>query len=119
MDRLQQLERKARLWHILRAAEKIESFAAGRPAHDYEHDDLLASAVEHQLMIIGEALNRAQQVDPELLTLITNARRIIGLRHQLVHNYPHIDPVRIRQIVTDDLPLLLREVRALLGPPPA
>lgn len=56
MDHLQQLERKARLWHIEQATEKIVS---------------------------------------------------------------HVDSERIWRIIVDDLPLLLREVRALLGPPPA
>jgi uncharacterized protein with HEPN domain len=32
-----------------------------------------------------------------------------------VHNYPHIDTAEIFKIVTDDLPVLLAEVRALLN----
>jgi len=118
MDPLQQLERKARLWHIVRAAEKIQTFTEGRSPRYYD-DELLASAVERQLTIIGEALNRAKQVDPELVAQITDADGIIGLRNQLIHNYPHIDAERIWRIVEEDLPLLLAEVRALLGASPA
>jgi uncharacterized protein with HEPN domain len=119
MDHLQQLERKARLWHIAQAAEKIEIFVAGRSAQDYEHDDILASAIERQFIVIGEALNRAKEVDPGLMEQLTDANGIIGLRNQLVHNYPHVDGARIWRIIDEDLPVLIREVRALLGPPPA
>ncbi|HEX8409575.1 MAG TPA: HepT-like ribonuclease domain-containing protein [Thermoanaerobaculia bacterium] len=115
MNQLQQLERKSRLWHIEGAARAIQEFAGNRSLEEYERDDLLVAAVERQLIIIGEALNRASQVDPELVSQISDAAGIIGLRHQLVHNYPHIDTAEIFKIVTDDLPVLLTEVRALLN----
>jgi uncharacterized protein with HEPN domain len=119
MNHLQQLERKARLWHVARAAETIQTFIAGRSAQEYEQDAVLASAIERQLITIGEALHRAKQADPELVNQLTDVNGIIGLRNQLVHNYPNVDATRIWRIIEDDLPVLLREVRALLGPPPA
>lgn len=115
MNHLQQLERKSRLWHIERAAREIQEFVAGRSLEEYENDNLLSAAIERQFTIIGEALHRATQVDPELISKISDTSDIIGLRHQLVHNYPNIDAERIWKIIHDDLPLLLTEVRALLA----
>jgi uncharacterized protein with HEPN domain len=40
---------------------------------------------------------------------------IIACRNQLVHNYPRISPERIWDIISNDLSVLLREVRALLA----
>jgi uncharacterized protein with HEPN domain len=118
MNDLQQLERRTRLSHIEKAATKIEAFTTGRTVADYEHDDMLAAAVERQFMIIGEALNRALEVDPSLMNAISEPDAIIGLRNQLVHNYPRISTERIWTIIEEDLPVLLREVRALLSETP-
>ncbi|HVE70254.1 MAG TPA: HepT-like ribonuclease domain-containing protein [Thermoanaerobaculia bacterium] len=115
MDHLQQLERKSRLWHIERAAHDIQTFIEGRRREDYESEQVLALAIERELIIIGEALQRALQVDPELAERISDTRRIVNLRNQLVHNYPNIETERIWDIIHDDLPLLLTEVRALLA----
>jgi uncharacterized protein with HEPN domain len=115
MNHLQQLERKSRLWHIERAGREIQEIATGRTVDDYDRDRMLSAAIERLFIIIGEALHRALQVDPELATHISNVTRIVNLRHQLVHNYPNVDAERIWSIIEKDLPLLLREVRALLA----
>ena len=46
------------LHDILEACELIEDAARGRSLADYERDRLLRSAVERNVEIIGEALNR-------------------------------------------------------------
>ena len=117
MNQIEQLERKSRLWHIDHAASMILEFIEGRSFDDYESDSLIRSAVERQLITVGEALRRAVEVDPEIAVHITNSPQIIACRNFLVHNYPRIDSNEIWRIVTDDLPLLVTEVRALLASP--
>ena len=119
MNELEQLERKTRLWHIEKAAGKITTFIAGRTLEQFATDAMLRSAVERELITIGEAMTRAEQVDPELVNLISDVPGIIACRNQLVHNYPRITADRIWEIVTEHVPVLLGEVRALLSSPPA
>jgi uncharacterized protein with HEPN domain len=78
---------------------------------------MLSAAIERLFITIGEALQRALRADPDLASHISDVKRIINLRHQLVHNYPQIDAQQIWEIISDDLPLLLTEVRALLETP--
>lgn len=117
MNQLEQLERKARLWHIQRAASSIVEFTTGRTSTDYEDDEILRLAIERQMITIGEALRRAMEVDPALVEQITRTDEIIAFRNQLVHNYPQIDNKKVWKIIETDLPVLLDEVRVLLATP--
>jgi uncharacterized protein with HEPN domain len=115
MNHLELLERKTRLWHIEQAAYEIVTFTAGKTPKDYETDVVLRYAIERQLITIGEALTRALRVDPELAHHISETPQIVSFRNQLVHNYPGIDAAQVWDIITTDLPVLLREVRTLLA----
>ena len=115
MNELARLERKTRLWHIEKAANNIREFTAGRSLEHFLADSMLRSAVERELIIIGEAMARAEEVDPQLANLITDVPGIIACRNQLVHNYPRIAADRIWEIVSLHVRLLLREVRSLLA----
>ena len=115
MTPLEQLERRSRLWHVQESAEAISEFTDGRSADDLTGNRMMRMAVERAFITIGEALARAIDADPDLTEQISDARAIIGLRNQLVHNYPRIDMARIWEIVQRDLPRLLTEVRALLA----
>lgn len=115
MNHLELLERKSRLWHIERAAGKAVALTADKTHEGYESDDLLQDAVAMQLIRIGEALPRALQVHPELAQHISDTSQIVSLGNQLLHNYPGIETTRVWNVIQTDLPLLLREVRALLA----
>ena len=57
-------------------------------AASYASDELRKSAVERQLEIIGEALNRLRKADPEVAQRIPDISRIVGLRNILAHGLP-------------------------------
>ncbi len=78
-------------------------------------DPLLRSDVERQLEIIGEALNQLAKIDPDKATTITDYRRIIALRNVLVHGYARVDRQVIWNIIERSLPVLRREVDALMN----
>ena len=103
---------------ILDSGESIQQYTAGASFGEYEQSRMLRMAVEREMMIIGEALNVALQKDPTLADIITDARKIVGFRHILVHVYSLIDNERVWETITRDIPLLLAEVRALLPPAP-
>ena len=69
-------------------------------------------SVERALSIIGEALSKAEKIDPNLP--VTNIKQIIGLRHILVHDYDKIDGPRLFLILQKNLPLLKKEVENIL-----
>ena len=47
--------------------------------------------------------------------LITDKRKIIGLRHILTHDYDFVSPEIIWKILTNNLPLLKKEVEEILN----
>jgi uncharacterized protein with HEPN domain len=77
---------------------------------------MLRSAVEREFSKLGEAMRRLRQVDPDISSQITDVPGIIGFRNQLIHNYPAIEADEVWEIVQQEIPRLLAEVRALLPP---
>ena len=103
------------LYDILKACEAIEEFTAGKRFDDYDGDLLLRSAVERQLMIVGEAMSQATRSDDELAEEIEDAREIINLRNIIVHGYTVVENETIWGILQADVPKLHDQVRRLLG----
>lgn len=53
----------------------------------YRKDVMLKRAIERNLEIIGEAMNRILKKDILFENKIANAKSIIGLRNQVIHAY--------------------------------
>jgi len=66
------------------------------------------SAIERQLSIIGETVNKFDKLQPELT--LENARKIAGFRNRLIHTYDAVDPTIVWAIIKKHLPLLKEEV---------
>jgi len=79
----------------------------------YESNKQLRRAVEHELEIIGEAINRIIKINPEID--ISNSKRIVNLRNFVIHAYDNVDNVIIWGIIDKDLPLLKMQVAELLN----
>ena len=84
-----------------------------RNFNSYESNKLLRRAVERELEIIGEAVNRLIKLDSTLE--ISNARRIVNLRNWVIHSYDNVDNVIIWGIIDKDLPLLQEEIKKYLN----
>ena len=102
------------LFDIHQACKTLWDFIRDKSLQDYNADLLLRSGVERQLMIIGEALNQAYQLDPALSESVSNIREIINLRNVIVHGYAIVENETIWGIIEDDLPQLYKEVQMLL-----
>jgi uncharacterized protein with HEPN domain len=50
------------LWDALAAADRVRRFTSGKTFEHYQADDLLSSAVERQLGIVGEALIKLRKI---------------------------------------------------------
>lgn len=82
---------RAWLWDVQQAADKIAAFVQDRDLADYLADPMVRSAVERQLEIIGEALNRLSQAAPDIVRRIPDVRRAIAMRNALIHGYAEVD----------------------------
>jgi uncharacterized protein with HEPN domain len=77
------------------------------------HNDLKTrKAVERNIEIIGEAMRRIKEVDPDIL--ISDSRKIIDTRNRIIHGYDSVSADLIWIIITRYLPILEREVKDLL-----
>ena len=111
------MRREARvlLWDAREAAEDIAKFLADCDRSAYLSDKMLRSAVERQLIIIGEALNRLSQDFPVIAEKIPQLREVVGFRHVVVHGYAMIDHARVWRIATERVPELVDLLDDLLG----
>ncbi len=105
---------RAFLFDIEQACRWVADFTADKTISDYLAEPMLRSAVERQFEIIGEALNQAISVDPTLQSQITGASSIIAFRNRLIHGYATVAHETVWGIVQTRLPLLRKEVAALL-----
>ena len=108
-------EARERLGHALGACEAIAQFTSGRTRDGYFADAMLRSAVERQFEVIGEALNRAAQVDVAVEQLVPELRRIVGMRNRVIHGYDSVDDELLGSVVEGNIPALKATLTALLA----
>jgi uncharacterized protein with HEPN domain len=84
----------------------VETYSA------FQNDLKTRKAVERNIEIIGEAMKRIKEADPDIL--ISDSRKIIDTRNRIIHGYDSVSSDVIWIIVTRYLPILEQEVRDLL-----
>jgi uncharacterized protein with HEPN domain len=106
---------RAHLHDIRDACQAIEEFVRNKSHDEYASDRMLRSAVERQFIVVGEALLQALRLAPEIARSISDSRRIINFRNVLVHGYALVENETVWGVITESLPVLRRQVEALLG----
>jgi uncharacterized protein with HEPN domain len=103
------------LYDIKLAIDEINLFFLERDKRfsEYSKDIMLKRAIERNLEIIGEAMNRILKEEPDFI--IENARRIVGLRNQIIHGYDSVSDENIWGIVVNHIPKLKSEVEQLIN----
>jgi len=98
------------LYDIKSAIDEIEGYFDDYPRDfsQYSGNPMLKRAIERDLEIIGEAVNRILKQDPDFP--IDSARKIVGLRNQIIHAYDNISDESIWAIIQKHIPLLKQEV---------
>ncbi|MDQ6904503.1 MAG: DUF86 domain-containing protein [Bacteroidota bacterium] len=95
---------------ILNSIQLIEHHLATITSFkEYASNYTVIDAVERRLMIIGEALWQATKLDHKIS--VTDQKKIIGLRHILVHDYDLIDDASIWKIIQVNLKKLKEEIQ--------
>jgi uncharacterized protein with HEPN domain len=104
---------------MLTAAQSVIEFVQGRSFEDYLRDNMLRSAVERQVEIIGEAAGCVsasfQEQHPEVPW-----NKIIRQRHVLAHHYGEIEHERVWRVAVEHIPELIAQLAPLIpaSPPP-
>ena len=78
------------LHDMLDCARFLKSVVADKTIVDYQKDRLLRSAVQRELMMIGEAPYTLNKTHTPLAESIPEHQAIIAFRHILVHGYQRL-----------------------------
>lgn len=99
---------------ISKSLDNIELFCSSRSKefNTFCEDICFRSAVQWEIAVIGEAMNRILKFQPDIP--ITAARRIVNTRNYLIHGYDSLREDLIWAIVVNHLPLLKAEVNQLI-----
>ena len=79
----------------------------------YRKNRTAKRAIERNLEIIGEAMNRILKEDETLA--VDSSRKIVNLRNQIIHGYDSISDEIIYTIATRDVPKLKEDILKLLS----
>ena len=103
------------LYDILNAIIEIESFLdmEDMSFSRYILDLKTKRAVEWNLEIVGEAMNRLVKGFPDFK--LSNSRKIIDVRNRIIHGYDSVSDDIIWTIIHESIPELKKEVEVLLG----
>lgn len=106
---------KTWLFDILNSITEIESYFVETPKSfaNYQKDLRTKRAVERNIEIIGEAMNRILKQTNEIQ--ISDSRKIVDVRNRIIHGYDSVSDDVVWGIVIKQLPVLKSEVEKLLS----
>lgn len=97
------------------ACVRIGHFVEAKAKAEFIASELLRSAVERQVEIIGESLGRAAATDPGVERLLPDLRKIVGMRNRLIHGYDEVDYNIVWDVITTNIPTLLNQLTHALA----
>lgn len=106
---------KTCLYDIINAINEVDSFFMDRPKSfiAYQNDIRTKRAVERNIEIIGEALNRILSKDQTIK--ISNSRKIVDTRNRIIHGYDSVSDDIVWSVVIKHIPILKQEAEKLLN----
>ncbi len=109
------MEKEIKVWlsDIQQAIAEINQFLPEKKVFQEFQKDLKSKrAIERNIEIIGEAVNRILSQNPNIE--ITNSRKIVDTRNRISHGYDSVSDDIIWAIVIRDIPKLTIEINNLL-----
>lgn len=97
------------------AIDEINAFVSQYPRR-YEvfcNTPILIRAVQMNVAIIGEAMNRILKINENIS--ISNARKIVNTRNYVIHGYDSLRYEILWAIVIRDLPILKGEIESIMS----
>ncbi len=108
------IEEKKLLADIIEAIISIDEHLEGRRVFsEYKANKTKRRAVERELEIIGEAVNKLLKISPDIA--ISYARVIVDLRNKVIHAYDNVNDTIIWNVVMNHIPTLKTEVEELFN----
>lgn len=99
--------------HMLDTARLIVGKVAGKSRAEFDDDDDLRLALTHLIQTFGEAARRVssafQQENPQVPW-----KKIVGMRHKVVHDYMHVDFDIVWDVATVNLPPLAAQLQKIV-----
>jgi uncharacterized protein with HEPN domain len=109
----QEYDIKICLTDIEQCIEEIYSFLPKkRDFFKFQKDLKTRKAVERNIEIIGEAMNRILKINPNIP--IDASRKIVDTRNRIIHGYDSISEDVLWLIIVNYLPNLEKQVKDLL-----
>jgi len=110
------MDKEINVWlsDIQQAITEINQFLPEKKIfQEFQKDLKLKRAIERNIEIIGEAMNRILSQNPNIE--ITNSRKIVDTRNRISHGYDSVSDDIIWAIVIRDIPKLKIEIDDLLN----
>ncbi len=107
----------ALLHDMLQAAQAVSRYLAGKTREDFLREEVLRSAVERKLEIIGEAARKISGAFQDANHRIP-WQKIAATRHALAHDYDDVNEEIVWRIATVYVPELIEMLRPLIPAPP-
>lgn len=99
-------EDRIRIQHMMDAARQAIGFTQGKSRKSLDSEPMLARALMHAILEIGEAASRNSDAGRSRAPEVPWAQ-IVGMRNVLIHVYWGVDFDRLSKTVTEELPALL------------
>ena len=101
------------LMHMRDAAQLAQQFVRNRKREDLDNDRIFQLGLAKALELVGES---ASQISDELRAQQTLIpwKKIIGMRHILVHNYWQVELDVVWETTQADIPPLIARLQRLL-----
>ena len=93
--------------------EIYEFLPAKRDFIEFQKDKKTRKAVERNIEIIGEAMDRILKISPDFP--LSDSRKIVDTRNRIIHGYDSVSADIIWLIVNKQLPVLEKQVKEFLG----
>ena len=103
-----------RVHHMVQACDKIAKFITDKDFDDLLTDDLLASGIERQLEIIGEAASHVSEETYAEWPLVS-WKGMKSARNFIAHEYFRADYAKIWDTVKHVIPVELAELKIILN----
>ncbi len=104
---------EALLLDMLIAARRIQRFTDGMTLNDFNHSEVVQSAVLREIQVIGEAGRRVSDVTRVRYVNVPWAA-IAGMRNRIIHEYFNIDLRMVWDTVQQDIPLLIAQLEQIV-----
>ena len=98
--------------YMLDMSQKAVNALKGKTRSHYDQDEVLRLALTHLVQTIGEA---ASHVSEAIQTKYFNVpwKKIVGMRHKVVHDYMYVDYDIVWDVVSIELPTLIAELQKI------